>query len=83
MTEDTAIHQLAYSIWLREGRPEGKALDHWLRATAELAGAYGARFAALTDCGQRSEPRPRISVPPAVSEAKHVPTHEGSSAAAA
>ena len=81
MTEETVIHQLAYSIWPREGCPEGKALDHWLRAKAELAGKYGARFAALTDCGQRSEPRPQISMPPAVSEAGHVPTHRDAAAA--
>lgn len=27
----------AYQIWEREGRPEGAALEHWLRAEAELA----------------------------------------------
>jgi hypothetical protein len=27
-----AIRERAYGIWGREGRPDGKALDHWLRA---------------------------------------------------
>ena len=27
-----AIRRQAYAIWEREGRPEGKHLDHWLRA---------------------------------------------------
>jgi DUF2934 family protein len=27
----------AYLIWEREGCPEGKALDHWFEAEAELA----------------------------------------------
>ena len=26
----------AYEIWEAEGRPEGKAVDHWLRARWEL-----------------------------------------------
>lgn len=31
------IRELSYFIWEREGRPEGRALDHWFRAAAELA----------------------------------------------
>jgi hypothetical protein len=29
----------AYAIWEREGRPDGKDLDHWLRAEAEIIAA--------------------------------------------
>lgn len=38
MTRDlnTQIASRAYEIWEHEGRPNGKALDHWLRAEAEL-----------------------------------------------
>lgn len=32
------ICQRAYQIWEEEGRPEGRALDHWLRAKDEIAG---------------------------------------------
>jgi len=35
-TED-AIRLRSYMIWEREGCPEGKALEHWLRAREELA----------------------------------------------
>jgi len=31
------IREAAYWLWEREGRPEGRALEHWLRATAERA----------------------------------------------
>jgi hypothetical protein len=31
-----AIEQRAYTIWESENRPLGQALDHWLRAEAEL-----------------------------------------------
>jgi hypothetical protein len=28
------IRKIAYTIWERDGRPEGKDLDHWFRAEA-------------------------------------------------
>jgi len=31
------IAKRAYEIWERDGYPEGRALDHWLRAEAELS----------------------------------------------
>jgi hypothetical protein len=33
---DEAIRLRSYLIWKREGCPHDKALDHWLRAKAEL-----------------------------------------------
>ena len=32
-----AIEARAREIWEEEGRPEGRAAEHWLRAEAELA----------------------------------------------
>ena len=32
----TSIRAKAYSIWEAEGCPDGKNLDHWLRAEAEI-----------------------------------------------
>jgi len=31
-----AIAQRAHEIWENEGRPEGRAMEHWLRAVSEL-----------------------------------------------
>jgi Protein of unknown function (DUF2934) len=31
-----AIRQRAYRIWQREGKPQGKSLEHWQRAEREL-----------------------------------------------
>lgn len=31
-----AIRERAYVIWEREGRPQGRELDHWLQAESEL-----------------------------------------------
>ena len=32
-----AIRERAYVIWEREGRPQGRELEHWLQAESELA----------------------------------------------
>jgi hypothetical protein len=34
---DARTRERAYAIWESEGRPHGRALDHWLQAEAELA----------------------------------------------
>ncbi len=34
-----AIMQRAHEIWLREGRPDGRAEAHWLEAERELHSA--------------------------------------------
>jgi hypothetical protein len=31
------IRERAYEIWERAGRPEGKTVEHWLQAEAEVA----------------------------------------------
>ena len=32
MHHDDELRVIAYRIWEDEGRPEGRALDHWLKA---------------------------------------------------
>jgi Protein of unknown function (DUF2934) len=50
---DQETHEAAYFIWENEGRPEGRALDHWLRAEPAgdeekiMAGRPDANFPAL------------------------------------
>jgi hypothetical protein len=34
--KDDQIRERAYLIWIDEGRPHGRELDHWLRAKWEL-----------------------------------------------
>jgi Protein of unknown function (DUF2934) len=36
---ETVIRETAYYIWEREGRPDGRDQDHWLRA-AKAAGKF-------------------------------------------
>jgi hypothetical protein len=33
------VREAAYFIWEREGRPEGKELDHWDRGRREIEGS--------------------------------------------
>jgi hypothetical protein len=33
-----AIREAAYFLWESEGRPEGRALEHWLRAGGAMPG---------------------------------------------
>lgn len=41
MTPDhREIAKRAYTLWEIEGRPAGRALDHWLRAEAEVHAEY-------------------------------------------
>ncbi|MBB4574932.1 MULTISPECIES: DUF2934 domain-containing protein [Rhizobium] len=35
-TREDEIRKRAYSLWEKEGRPEGKHRDHWIRAEHEL-----------------------------------------------
>ena len=34
---DERIRERAYQIWERADRPEGKSVEHWLEAEAEIA----------------------------------------------
>lgn len=36
----TQVAALAYAIWEDAGRPEGKAVEHWLRAQKEVEQDY-------------------------------------------
>lgn len=35
-TEENRIRKRAHEIWVEEGKPEGRALHHWLMAKWEL-----------------------------------------------
>ncbi len=38
-TMQAMIEARAYGLWEHEGRPEGRSLEHWLRAEAEIGSA--------------------------------------------
>ena len=34
--DEERIRVLAYNIWIEEGQPQGRDVDHWMRARGEL-----------------------------------------------
>jgi hypothetical protein len=57
------IRQRSYEIWLRDGCPQGRDVQHWLEAKAELeAELRAAHFPSpYCDCRTTVLPRPTIS----------------------
>lgn len=53
-----AVAQRAYEIWQREGCPEGRAMEHWFQAEAELAAGR---------TGTPEVPRPAVTTKAGVS----------------
>ena len=56
-TKPGKIEQRAYEIWEREGRPHGKALEHWHQAVAEIAREEGKAAKAKTAKAGEKEPK--------------------------
>jgi len=60
------IEQRAYEIWEREGRPHGKALEHWHQAVAEIAREEGkAEKARRTKAGKKEPKAKKAASKPA------------------
>ena len=57
--ESYNIAERAYLIWEQTGRPEGRALEHWLQAEAEMArptpAAPGSKPAAAAKLARRKK----------------------------
>jgi hypothetical protein len=94
MVSEEAIRQRSYEIWQRERRPEGKALEHWLQAKAELEGAaqqpakakfrtfeYHTILYRFEEWQRTVLPKPRISAPPQILMAKRISRDERPAAA--
>lgn len=87
MVSEEAVRRRSHEIWLKEGQPEGKALQHWLRAEAELEAEQRRRAFRIAEYQKtvyRFEElkqrvvlaRPRISKPPKVTLARRIPHDE-------
>jgi hypothetical protein len=75
MIPEDAIRLRSYQIWQRQGCPDGKAVEHWLRAKSELEAEYRAsplRF----DFERNVIPLPTIRRPPQRATAARIPARE-------
>jgi hypothetical protein len=57
------IREMAYVIWEREGRPQGRELDHWRQAEAEIAAPKSAGVADDGKIFGASPEEPAIELP--------------------
>jgi DUF2934 family protein len=59
MLRQQFIRKIAYEIWEKEGRPDGKDLDHWFRAEAVVRDtpAYDGIADLFEDAAARREGR--------------------------
>ncbi len=66
---DSDIRVRAYRIWEAEGRPGGRALDHWLRARSELENEVVVN-APATPAAAKMPPKPAARPPVKSSKTK-------------
>ena len=67
----TRIERRAYELWDAEGRPIGRALEHWLRAEAELTGQVPAPFKPKPPAPLPSRDKSKRPLPPASPPRRH------------
>ena len=56
------ITRRAHDIWERSGRPEGEAIEHWLRAERELRAERGGAAKPVRKAVPRPKPPPPLVV---------------------
>jgi hypothetical protein len=64
MIPEEAIRLRSYLIWQKAGYPQGKALEHWLRAKQELDAESRPALQLCHDCESKVVARPPILRPP-------------------
>ncbi len=67
MFSHSQIADRAYEIWLKEGRPKDRELDHWLEAERQIRHGKG-----LHDDARRFATEPIDPADPAASEAAEI-----------
>lgn len=63
--QETLIRERAYAIWEDEGRPDGRALEHWERAYHEVFARIG-----VIDTPTVSQPKKRKTVKSRIGSAR-------------
>jgi hypothetical protein len=61
--QEQATREAAYQLWEREGRPHGRALDHWLRAASGPSTSKSRRATQMLDEEKILEGRPDVNIP--------------------
>jgi hypothetical protein len=53
---EQSVREAAYFLWEREGRPEGRALEHWTTAESTAAGREQGDLAADEEAVVKGDP---------------------------
>ena len=72
MIPEDAIRLRSYLIWQQSGCPEGRAIEHWLRAKDELEAEHMASLLRRGNCEQIVVPLVPIRRPPQRSTAARI-----------
>ena len=76
MIPEQTIRLRSYLIWQQAGYPDGRALEHWLRAKAELEAEYMASLTWVDECERIVWPRLPILRPPQRLTSARIPRTE-------
>ena len=74
MIPEEAIRMRSYEIWEREGRPDGKAVQHWLAARMELEAETSGPYVDISQWRNNVMPRLPAGRPPQKTVARRVGT---------
>jgi Protein of unknown function (DUF2934) len=66
---DKKIREIAHSLWLEAGKPEGQAEDHWFKAIEMAAKAAGKKPVAKAAAKAAVKPAPKAVAKPAAKKA--------------
>ncbi len=56
---EARVREIAHTLWVEEGRPDGRAEDHWFRALAIAASEAKGEEKAATPAKKRAPAKPR------------------------
>jgi hypothetical protein len=66
MEREEEIKLIAYSLWVREGYPHGRAIEHWLRAEAIWEADHNGRPAVDVTSEEPEEEAEELSYAPSL-----------------
>jgi hypothetical protein len=64
IADEARVRERAYLIWEAEGRPEGKAAEHWTRALKEIATSPPMTTPTMKAAAKTAAPSPVKTDPP-------------------
>ncbi|MBI4339558.1 MAG: DUF2934 domain-containing protein [Chloroflexi bacterium] len=64
MEREEEVRRIAFDLWQQEGRPEGRALEHWLKAQKVMEESRPAEAAVQAAPSAPASPQPAMKGAP-------------------